>query len=162
VAPVATAIEEDRPMAEPVPVAVITEAERQLVLRFVREVFEEGQVEALDRLVAADFRSHTWGQQGAGREDLRQAMERVATALTDRVFRVEDTIVEKDLVAVRLTASATQVGTFMGLPASGRRYTIGEIHLFRVRDERIVEHWQQYDVRALLQKLGAPAGTDAS
>jgi steroid delta-isomerase-like uncharacterized protein len=161
VAPVATAIEEDRPMAEPDPVPVTTEAQRELVLRFVREVFEEGRVDALDRLVAADFRSHTWGHQGAGREDLRQAMERVATALADRVFSVEDTVAEKDLVAVRLTASATQVGAFMGLPASGRRYTIGEIHLFRVRGERIVEHWHQYDVPALLQQLGASPGAVA-
>ena len=158
VAQVAAVIEEDRPVAERPPV----EAQRQLVLRFIREVFEEGRVDALDRLVAADFRSHTWGQQGAGREDLRRAMERVATALADREFVVEDTVVEKDLVAVRLSASATQVGTFMGLPASGRRYAIGEIHLFRVRGERIVEHWHQYDVPALLQQLGAPAGEDAS
>jgi predicted ester cyclase len=88
-------------------------------------------------------------------------MERVATALADRVFSVEDTVAEKDLVAVRLTASATQVGAFMGLPASGRRYTIGEIHLFRVRGERIVEHWHQYDVPALLQQLGASPGAVA-
>ena len=33
----------------------------------------------------------------------------------------------------------------MGTPAAGKRYSIGEIHLFRVRDGRIVEHWHQHD-----------------
>jgi predicted ester cyclase len=35
-----------------------------------------------------------------------------------------------DRVAVRLTATARQVGEFKGLPASGQTYTIGEIHIF--------------------------------
>jgi steroid delta-isomerase-like uncharacterized protein len=131
-----------------------TEDQRQLVLRFVHEILEMGAVDALDGLVAPDFHSYTWGPQGSGREELRQAMGRVGTALDDRVFRVEDTVAEGDLVAVRLTASATQVGEFMGLPASGRRYTVGEMHFVRVRDGRIVEHWHQYDVSGLLRQLG--------
>jgi predicted ester cyclase len=58
-------------------------------------------------------------------------------------------------VVVRLTASATHTGEFMGMPPSGRRYTIGEIHIFRVRDGLIVEHWHQFDQLGMMRQLGA-------
>jgi predicted ester cyclase len=77
----------------------------------------------------------------------------MATALSDVTFRIEDSIAEGDRVAVRLTASATQTGELMGMAPSGRRYTIGEIHIFRVADGRIVEHWHQYDQPGLRRQL---------
>jgi predicted ester cyclase len=66
---------------------------------------------------------------------------------------------EGDRVAVRLTASATQVGEFMGMPGNGKRYTIGEIHIFRVRDGQIVEHWHQFDQLGMMRQLGAMPGS---
>ena len=124
-----------------------------LVERFVQEVLAEGRSEAVDELVAPDFHSHTWGPEGTDREGLRQAMIRMARALSDVTFTIEDTITEGDRVAVRLTASATQTGELMGMPATGRRYTIGEIHIFRIAGDRIVEHWHQYDQPGMLRQL---------
>jgi nogalonic acid methyl ester cyclase/aklanonic acid methyl ester cyclase len=60
-------------------------------------------------------------------------------------------------VAVRLTSHARQVGEFMGMPASNREYTIAEIHIFRVRDARIAEHWHQADFPGMMKQLGATA-----
>jgi predicted ester cyclase len=79
----------------------------------------------------------------------------MAGVQADVVFTVEDLIAGGDRVAVRLTASATQVGELAGLPASGKRYTIGEIHIFRIADGLIVEHWHQYDQAGMLRQLGA-------
>ena len=107
----------------------------------------------VDELVAPDFRSYTWGPQGTDREGLRQAMGRAAAGLSDVRFTVEDSIAEGDRVAVRVTASATQTGEFMGMPPTGRRYTIGEIHIFRIADGRLVEHWHQYDQPGLIRQL---------
>ena len=61
-------------------------------------------------------------------------------------------------MAVRVTARATQVGEFMGLPPSGKSYTIGEIHIFRIRDDKVVEHWHDFDQLALMRQLGAMPG----
>ena len=78
------------------------------------------------------------------------------------MFEIHDTIAQDDRVAVRLTASATQTGTFMKLPPSGKRYTIDEIHIFRVRDGRVAEHWHQFDQVGMMQQLGAMPGGGAS
>lgn len=51
-----------------------------------------------------------------------------------------------------------QVGEFMGIPAGGRSYTIGEIHLFRIRDDKVIEHWHQFDLPGMMRQLGATPG----
>jgi len=131
------------------------EDNKALVRRFVAEVFEQGDVSAVDQLVAADFVPHTWPSTGDGRGDLRRAMERVSKGLTGAAFTIDDLIAEGDRVVARLTASATQTGVFMGMPPSGKRYTIAEIHIFRVRGGQIVEHWHQFDQLGLMRQLGA-------
>lgn len=120
-----------------------TEDSKALVRRFIREIFERGRVEAVDELCAEDFIGHTWGEMD--RDGLRRTTARVAEALADVHFTIEDEIAEGDRVAVRVTASARQVGEVGGQPATGRSYTIGEIHIFRLRDGKAIEHWHQYD-----------------
>jgi steroid delta-isomerase-like uncharacterized protein len=127
------------------------EENKALARRFINEVFEEGRIEAVDELCADDFIGHTWGN--ADRNGLREAMARVAKGLADVRFVVDDMIGEGDQVAVRLTASARQVGEVMGMPVSGRTYEIGEIHIFRVRDGNLVEHWHQFDSAAMMRQL---------
>jgi steroid delta-isomerase-like uncharacterized protein len=128
------------------------EDNKALVRRFIGEIFEQGHLDALDELCADDFIGHTWGN--ADKEGLKQAMERVSKGLADAHFNIDDMIAEDDRVAVRVTASARQVGEFMGMPASGRSYRIGEIHIFRIRDGKVAEHWHEYNPAALMKQLG--------
>jgi steroid delta-isomerase-like uncharacterized protein len=130
-----------------------TEQNKALTRRFITEIFEQGRVDAVDEMCADDFIGHTWGN--ADRDGLKAAMERVSKGLADAHFEIEEMIAEEDLVAVRLTASARQVGEFMGMPASGRTYEIGEIHIFRVRDGKVSEHWHQFDRTGLMKQLKA-------
>ncbi len=130
-------------------------ANKALVRRFVEQVFEKLQPTAVDELVADDFISHTFPASDDGKAYLRQATERMAKALTDIRFVIEDIIAEGDRVAVRLTASATVVGEFEGMAAAGKSYEIGEVHIFRIRDGKIVEHWHQYDAAGMMRQLGA-------
>ncbi len=141
--------------AEP---ASSTEANKELVRRFVQEIFTDGNADAVDELVAEDFTPHTWPSTGDGRGDLKRAIERVSKGLSDAAFKIEDMIAEHDRVAVRLTASARQSGEFMGIPPKGKSYTIGEIHIFRIRDGQVSEHWHQFDSMGMMAQLGALPG----
>ena len=131
------------------------EENKALVRRFVDEIFVHGSVDAVDELLADDFVGHTWPGPADGRTNLKQAIERVSQGLSDPSFTIEDMIAEDDRVAVRLTASARHTGTFMGMPGSGRTYEIGEIHIFRIRDGKFVEHWHQFDSVGMMRQLGA-------
>ncbi|MFL5779333.1 MAG: ester cyclase [Chloroflexota bacterium] len=129
-----------------------------LVQRFIREVFLERRFDSVDELLADDFTPHTWGATGPGKDALKEAITRVSAGLADASMTIDDTIAQDDKVAVRLTSTARQVGEFMGMPPSGRTYTIGEIHIFRLEDGRIAEHWHQADFLGMLRQLGAMPG----
>ena len=130
------------------------ERNKDVVRRFVAEVFVAGNAEAVDELVAGDFVPPSWPSTGDPRGDLKRSIERVGAGLADVVFTIEDLVAEDDRVAARLTTSATQVGEFIGMPPSHRRYTIEEIHIFRIHDGQVVEHWHQFDRMSLMQQLG--------
>lgn len=138
------------------PIAV--ETNKAVVRRFIDEVFLRGEFDAVDELVSEDFTPHTWGPMPPGRDGLKQAIERVSQGLSDARMTIDDMLGEGDQVAVRLTSSATQSGPFMGLPPSGKRYEIQEIHWFRLHDGRITEHWHQADFLGMLRQLGAMPG----
>ena len=125
---------------------------KTLVRRFITEVFEQGRPEAVDALSTSGFVSH--GLPGTGPDVMKQAIERVGKGLSNAKFEIHEVVAEGDLVAVRLMSTATQSGEFMGMPATGKTYTIEELHEFRLAEGRIAEHWHQGDMLGMLKQLG--------
>jgi predicted ester cyclase len=127
-----------------------------LVRRFIQEVFVDRRADALPGFVTPDFVSH--GLPGSGPDVLRGAIERTSKGLSDVSMKIDDIFGEGDRVAVRLTSTATQSGEFMGMPPSGKSYTIEELHLFRVADGKVAEHWHQMDSMGMMKQLGGMPG----
>ena len=69
----------------------------------------------------------------------------------------DDEVSLGDEVAARLTTSARHTGTFMGIEPTGNRYSIDEIHIFRLRDGLLVEHWHEFDKGKLMAQLKGEA-----
>jgi steroid delta-isomerase-like uncharacterized protein len=129
------------------------EQNKVVVRRFIREIFEQLRPESVDELVADDFVWHRAGGDG-DKQFLRDSTTRMGGVLTNIRFTIHDEIADADRVAVRLTASGTATGPFPGAPdAAGRGYSIEEIHIFRLRDGQIVEHWHQYDAMGQQRQL---------
>lgn len=138
------------------------EENKQVAKRFIQEVFVKTDMDAVDELATDDFTPHSWGEMPPGRDSLKAAQQRVSQGLSDARMTVEDVIAEGDRVAVRLTSHGRHDGEFMGMPASGKEYTISEIHIFRIRDGQVAEHWRDADMLGLMQQLGAlpaPSGS---
>ena len=125
--------------------------------RFIQEVFVEGNEAAADELAAPDFTPHSWGQMPPGVKSLKAAQRRVKAGLSDARMTIEDVIAEGDKVAVRLTSHGRHSGEFMGMPPSNREYTISEIHIFRIEDGKVAEHWRDADMLGLMKQIGADA-----
>lgn len=129
------------------------ESNKKVVRQFIDRVFGQLDEEAVEALVANDFESHAWPSEGSAKEALKAATVRMGKALADIKFTIDDLIAEDDRVAARVRSSARQIGDFMGVPASNRTYEIAEIHIFRLRDGLIVEHWDQIDAMGLMKQL---------
>ena len=64
-------------------------------------------------------------------------------------------LVEGDLVALRTIITGTHRGTYAGNAATGNPVQTSASHIFRLRDDRIVEHWQVLDTYRILVAIGA-------
>jgi predicted ester cyclase len=65
----------------------------------------------------------------------------------------DDLIAERDLVAMRGTFHGVHRGPFAGIPATGAAVSAPLMIVYRVRDNRIAEHWLQFDGAALVSQL---------
>jgi steroid delta-isomerase-like uncharacterized protein len=130
-----------------------SEQNKKLALQ-VYELLNTGQVEAIGDLVSADYleRDPLPGQ-GIGRDGAVERFSMISRGLAPR-FTVEDVIAEDDKVVVRWTNTGTHVGDFVGVPPTGRPFTIGGIDIYRVNGDLLCEHWHQIDQLAMLGQLG--------
>ncbi|HET6820331.1 MAG TPA: ester cyclase [Candidatus Limnocylindria bacterium] len=131
------------------------EQNKDIARRFIQEVFVNVDPSAVDELATEDFTPHSWGEMPPGRDSLKAAQQRVMQGLSDASMTVEDVIAEGDKVVVRLTSHGRHDGEFMGMPASGKEYSISEIHIFRIADGKVAEHWRDADMLGMMQQLGA-------
>lgn len=141
---------------------VTLDENKALAKRFIEEVFVRQDERAADELTAPDFVPHSWPGVEPGVENLKVAQRRVSAGLEDARMTIEDVIGEGDKVVVRLTSHGRHAGDFMGIPASGKGYDISEIHIFRIADGKVAEHWRDADLLGMLRQLGAlpmPAAT---
>jgi predicted ester cyclase len=133
------------------------ERNKDVARAVIERIFMHQEDGAIDELIATTFVPHTFGPMPPGREGLRAGMRRAGSGLSQVRFVIDDMIAEGDRVAVRLTTSARHTGTFMGLEPTGTRYSIDEIHVFRIRDGQVIEHWHEFDKMALMQQLQGEA-----
>jgi predicted ester cyclase len=129
------------------------ERNKEIVRQIVDRIFVHQEDAAIDELVGEDFVPHTFGPMPKGREGLREGMKRAGAGVSDPEFTIHDIIAEGDRVAARLTTTARHTGQFMGVEPTGNRYSIDEIHVFRIRDGRLVEHWHAFDTASLMAQL---------
>jgi lactoylglutathione lyase len=124
----------------------------------VAELFrrqEEGDATALDDLVAEGMVNHAAGPQG--REGLQAILRTLEHDLGPITVEPHHLIGEGDLVAQHVTLHGTHRASTMPLLAgavvSGRPAAWTFIHIWRVADGRIVEHWACRDDMGLLEQL---------
>ena len=128
---------------------------KRMIERIPLEVLNTGNFGLLDELVATDFVERS-GQPGVPptREGLKQSLIGLKTAFPDLHYTIDDSIESGDRIVHRLTASGTMKGDFMGIPATGKRAIWTEIHIGRVANGRLAEHWGLVDQLGMLVQLG--------
>lgn len=133
-----------------------TERNKDLVRRLYARLMAEGDTVAADEILAEDYVDHDVpGPFPGTRDGLKQAVLGVRAAFPDAMPELYELVAEDDLVAVRVEAGGTHTGEpFLGVPATGAAIRWKELHLFRCRDGRIVEHRGVFDLLAIMQQLG--------
>lgn len=132
----------------------------QVIQRWFEEVWNKGNLDAIDELLAADAVGRGLGEAGKdvyGPAGFKPFVQRIRGAFPDIHITVEDTVAEGDKVAARFTATMTHEGDDLGLPATGKRVTVSGITFTLVRNGQIADGWNCWDIYGMMQQLEAPA-----
>ena len=105
-------------------------------------------------LVSEDYVNHNPAV-GPGRAGLITIMEHWFDTLSDTRVVVEDAFAAGDRIVGRYTYRARHTGSFAGVPASGADLAIRSIDIWRVEDDRFVEHWDELNLLEVFQQMGA-------
>ena len=130
--------------------------ENKTIVRRFWGVWEEGNIDLVDELLAPDYTNHSPGtpDQPTGPEGVKGVVAMFRSAIPDLRVVVEDMIAEGDKVAVRYTLEGTHEGELFGVPPTGQRLSIKSISVERVSDGKIREHWRITDTLDMMQQLG--------
>ncbi len=108
-------------------------------------------------LIDEDFVQHAASPQG--REGMRQTALVLDHDLGSPEIHIRHVVASGDLVSVHLdlvgTHSASTSPLLKGVPVTGKRVVWTFMHLFRVSNGMIAEHWACRDDLGLLVQLGA-------
>ncbi|MEM6273906.1 MAG: ester cyclase [Myxococcota bacterium] len=131
----------------------LLEQNKTLVADFIESVWNDERHEGFERFWVDDCVNHTAPAASEGLESLRRTHQPFFDAFSHLRVEMLDQVAEGDRVVSRIAMTGTHVGDFMGVSATTRRVRMEGIRIDRVRDNRIVEHWAQFDQVGLLAQL---------
>jgi predicted ester cyclase len=129
-----------------------------VVRQWFKEVWDEGRVDAIDRLMAPDGLVHGLTGPGGppltGPASFRPVFKMFRDALGDLRIDVERTVVQGDMCAAFCRVRGRHVGDALGGPPTNRDVDFTGITIARVQDGRLVEGWNVFDFLAMYQQIG--------
>ena len=112
-------------------------------------------VATMESIIADDFVDNdAMPGMAPGKEGMIDMMRMFVGAFPDRNVVVDHWVAERGLVAGVMTTEGTQTGEFMGMPASGKKFSIREMHMVRVANGKMAEHWGLANELSMMQQLG--------
>jgi len=128
------------------------------VARGMIDAWNRGDPDALDGLIAPDYRFHDPADPALprGPAGAKQQLTGFRTAFPDLRLTIEAEIGEGNLVVQRLAGTGTHRGAFLGVPPTDRPVKFTSIEVMRIEGGKIAEHWDELDALGLLRQLGAP------
>jgi steroid delta-isomerase-like uncharacterized protein len=133
------------------------ELNKMIVRRFYEEVFNQRNVDVIDELMNDDFINNDPTPAAArDRESMKQFIKTITVAFPDHHHAIEDLIAEGDKVVMRCTLTATHQGyfpRFLEMPPTGNSICQRQIHILRIQNDKLAEHWVVRDDLTVMQQL---------
>lgn len=119
----------------------------------MEEVFNRGNYDVADQFVAEDFINHE-SPDSPGPEGFKATARWLRSVFPDYHAELHESVIDGDLLAARLIVTGTHSGDFMGARATGRSFSVQHMHMYRLKDGKLAEHWACRDDLGQLRQLG--------
>jgi steroid delta-isomerase-like uncharacterized protein len=138
---------------------------KQLVNRFMEELWNERRLDVADAIFAKDCVTHQL-RSGLpadavprGPQAMKEHVTGWVASFPDLHFSIEQILSDGDRVVMHLLMEGTHQGAWMGIPASGKKMQIRMFTIHRVEQGKIVEDWVLVESLGFFQQLGVVPNT---
>lgn len=133
-----------------------TDQNKKIVRRIYEELWDQRRLEVADEVISAEAVNYDTGlaPQPFGPEEMKGTVRMVTAGFPNNRHEVEEMIAEGDTVVARVTLTGTHDGEFMGIAPTGRKIEVTEIHIYRLREGKAVEHRVGRDDLGAMRQLG--------
>lgn len=125
----------------------------RLALRYLELIATGDNGPEVETVIHPEFAEHRLGLHG--RDGFRETMRRVNVTFADITNSPVDTVAAGDRVAARTRMRALHVGPFQQWEPTNRAVEIEQMHIWRIEDGLLAEHWLCMDELSLLRQIGA-------
>ena len=136
----------------------MSEENKALVRRWFEEVWNQGNGEVIDELLAEDGVIHglmdAGGNQVQGLRSFHEFHTQFRGAFPDMNVSVEDMIAEGDKVVARCSVRGKHTGEHLGFKATNAPVQFEGVAIVRIKDGKIAEAWNQFDFLEMNKQLG--------
>jgi predicted ester cyclase len=121
----------------------LQERNKEIVRRFNKEVFEQGNEDSFKELMSPDFVNRTAPPSiSNGPEGMWNMFNHILRpAFPDLKIEIYDQVAEGDKVTTRKAIVGTHLGFFFGIAPAQKKIRIDVIDIVRVVDGKYKEHW---------------------
>ena len=132
------------------------ERNRRIVERFIEGVLE-GRLDVIDELCDSDLINHAAALQARdGIDGFKRVISFSRAAMPDQRWTDRVVIADDEYVVVRAVRESTWTAeSFRGIPTpQGAKTSVEMVHIWRLANGKIVEHWAVRDDLGLMIQLG--------
>ncbi len=132
-----------------------TERNKQVVRQFTRIFKNEHNVDGIDHLFSPNFTHHFKQPLPPGLAGFKEVGRMMNRVFPDVVVTEEALIAGDGQVVERSSAVATHRASMMNELPTNKQIRWTEIHIYRIHDGKIAEHWVEMSMLELLKQIGA-------
>jgi steroid delta-isomerase-like uncharacterized protein len=131
---------------------------KDLLTRFIREVWSEGDVDACDKYLARTYTIHhdpgdPWEGQTLDLAGYKERVRALRRPFPDQSFDLQGLFEDGNRVVLTWLWSATHLGDIPGFPATGRQIKMSGATVYFLEGARLAGHWQITDRLGVYQQL---------
>ncbi len=133
----------------------VAKRNQELVRAFQTNVMHEEEFETAEEYLHPDLVIHLPpGLVPPGRDNAVKWFKEAAEWFTSRGIEEKLSLADDDTVLQLIELHFEHTGDYMGVPPTGKRFSIAGLAAFKIKDGKIAEHWGLYDMASIPAQLG--------
>jgi predicted SnoaL-like aldol condensation-catalyzing enzyme len=122
--------------------------------RLFAQALNDKRVELFDEFIHPEYNNHN-PQVQPGPAGVKAFFRHYLDAFPDTKVAMEDVIEEGDRISARFTYNGTFRKPFMGYRPNNATVELRSIDIWRVKEGKFVEHWDELNLLEVFEQIGA-------